>query len=91
MFQFKSCNEENTISFANKLASQLNIGDIIIEIPKEVVSERTIKAQIKEINTEFIIYEDCQNEDGTINYGTYKNIKYIMKELIEKKSLLSLC
>lgn len=30
MFQFKSCNEENTISFANKLASQLNIGDIII-------------------------------------------------------------
>lgn len=44
------------------------IGDIIIEIPKEVVSERTIKAQIKEINTEFIIYEDCQNEDGTINY-----------------------
>lgn len=44
------------------------IGDIIIEIPKEVVSERTIKAQIKEINTEFTIYEDCQNEDGTINY-----------------------
>ena len=44
------------------------IGDIIIEIPKEVVSERTIKAQIKEVNTEFRIYEDCQNTDGTINY-----------------------
>lgn len=45
------------------------IGDIIIEIPKEVVSERTIKAQIKEIDTEFVIYEDCQNPDGTINYS----------------------
>ncbi len=44
------------------------IGDIIIEIPKEVVSERTIKAQIKPVYTDFTIYEDCQNTDGTINY-----------------------
>lgn len=30
MFQFKSCSENDTILFATKLASELNIGDIII-------------------------------------------------------------
>lgn len=30
MFRFKSCSENDTINFATKLASELNIGDIII-------------------------------------------------------------
>lgn len=45
------------------------IGPIICEVPKEVVSERTIKAQIKPIYTEFKIPEEAQKTDGTIDYS----------------------
>ena len=45
------------------------IGPIICEIPKEVVSERTIKAEIQPIYTEFKIPKDAQKTDGTIDYS----------------------
>lgn len=45
------------------------IGNIICEIPKEVVSERTIKAIIQPIKTNFEIPEEAQKYDGTINYS----------------------
>lgn len=45
------------------------IGPIICEIPKEVVSERTIKAEIHPVYTEFKIPEEAQKTDGTIDYS----------------------
>lgn len=45
------------------------VGNIICEIPKEVVSERTIKADIQPIKTNFGIPEEAQKYDGTINYS----------------------
>lgn len=45
------------------------IGPIICEIPKEVVSERTIKAVIKPIYTDFEIPNEATKTDGTIDYS----------------------
>lgn len=45
------------------------IGPIICEVPKEVVSERTIKAEIQPIYTEFKIPRDAKKTDGTIDYS----------------------
>lgn len=45
------------------------VGNIICEIPKEVVSARTIKADIQPIKTNFEIPEEAQKYDGTINYS----------------------
>lgn len=44
------------------------IGNIICEIPKEAVEDKTIKAKIQPILTNFKITEECTKEDGTINY-----------------------
>ena len=44
------------------------IGDIICEIPKEAVEDKTIKAKIQPVFTEFEIPEECMKWDGTINY-----------------------
>lgn len=45
------------------------IGPIICEVPKEVVSERTIKAEIQPIYTDFKIPRDAKKTDGTIDYS----------------------
>lgn len=45
------------------------IGPIICEIPQSVVAERTIKANIKPIYTEFEIPREAQKTDGTIDYS----------------------
>lgn len=45
------------------------IGPIICEIPKEVVAEKTIKATIQPIYTDFKIPEETQKTDGTIDYA----------------------
>lgn len=45
------------------------IGPIICEIPKETVAEKTIKAIIQPIYTDFKITEECQKTDGTIDYS----------------------
>lgn len=45
------------------------IGPIICEVPKEVVSERTIKAEIQPIYTDFKISRDAKKTDGTIDYS----------------------
>lgn len=44
------------------------IGNIICEIPKGAVEDKTIKAKIQPIMTDFEITEECTKEDGTINY-----------------------
>ena len=46
------------------------IGNIICEVPKEVVTHSTIKAKIQPILTSFEIPESCMKYDGTINYTT---------------------
>jgi len=46
------------------------VGPIIIDIPKEVVADRTIKAKIKRVDTGFTIENDCLKYDGTILYST---------------------
>lgn len=45
------------------------IGPIICEVPKETVSEKTIKAIIQPIYTKFKIPEEAQKTDGTIDYS----------------------
>lgn len=45
------------------------IGPIICGVPKEVVSERTIKAEIQPIYTDFKIPRDAKKTDGTIDYS----------------------
>lgn len=45
------------------------IGPIICEVPKEVVSERTIKAEIQPIYTDFKIPRHAKKTDGTIDYS----------------------
>lgn len=45
------------------------IGPIICEVPKEVVSERTVKAEIQPIYTDFKIPRDAKKTDGTIDYS----------------------
>lgn len=50
------------------------IGPIICEIPKEVVAEKTIKATIKPIYTDFKIPEEAQKTDGTIDYAKLTTI-----------------
>ena len=45
------------------------IGPIICEVPKEVVLERTIKAEIQPIYTDFKIPRDAKKTDGTIDYS----------------------
>lgn len=45
------------------------IGPIICEIPKEVVAEKTIKAEIQPIFTDFKIPREAQKTDGTIDYS----------------------
>lgn len=45
------------------------IGPIICEIPKEVVSERTIKAVIEKVETDFKIPKEATKTDGTIDYS----------------------
>lgn len=50
------------------------IGPIICEIPKEVVAEKTIKATIQPIYTDFKIPEEAQKTDGTIDYAKLTTI-----------------
>lgn len=50
------------------------IGPIICEIPKEVVAEKTIKAQIIPVFTDFKIPRDAQKPDGTIDYSKLTTI-----------------
>lgn len=50
------------------------IGPIICEVPKEVVSERTIKAEIHPILTDFKIPREAQKTDGTIDYSKLTTI-----------------
>ena len=50
------------------------IGPIICEVPKEVVSERTIKAEIQPIYTDFKIPRDAKKTDGTIDYSKLTTI-----------------
>lgn len=45
------------------------IGPIICEIPKEVVSARTIKAIIEKVETDFKIPKEATKTDGTIDYS----------------------
>jgi len=45
------------------------LGDIICEIPKEIVSDKTTKAKITKVDTEFKISEELQKSDGTIDYA----------------------
>lgn len=45
------------------------IGPIICEIPKEVVAEKTIKAKVIPVYTDFKIPRDAQKSDGTIDYS----------------------
>lgn len=44
------------------------IGNIICEVPKEAVENKTIKAEIQPILTDFEIPEECMKWDGTIDY-----------------------
>lgn len=44
------------------------IGDVICEISKDIVSNKTIKAEIQPVLTNFEIPEECMKWDGTINY-----------------------
>lgn len=50
------------------------IGPIICEIPKEVVSEKTIKAEVQPIFTDFKIPMEAQKTDGTIDYSKLTTI-----------------
>lgn len=50
------------------------IGPIICEIPKEVVAEKTIKATIQPIYTDFKIPQEAQKTDGTIDYAKLTTI-----------------
>lgn len=46
------------------------IGNVIIELDKNVIGEKIIPATIKRINTNFYeIPEDCEETDGTIKYA----------------------
>lgn len=45
------------------------IGPIICEISKEVVAEKTIKAKVIPVYTDFKIPRDAQKSDGTIDYS----------------------
>lgn len=67
------------------------IGPIICEIPKEVVSEKTIKAEVQPIFTEFKIPREAQKTDGTIDYSKLTTIlgedekrNYIILDILKK-------
>jgi superfamily II DNA or RNA helicase len=44
------------------------IGGIAWEVPDSAVADRTMKAVIRKVGTEFDLDDDCLNVDGTINY-----------------------
>ncbi len=50
------------------------IGPIICEVPKEVVAEKTIKAEIQPVYTDFEIPDEAQKTDGTIDYSKLTTI-----------------
>ena len=50
------------------------IGPIICEIPKEIVAEKTIKAEVQPIFTDFKIPREAQKTDGTIDYSKLTTI-----------------
>lgn len=63
------------------------IGNIICEIPKEAVEDKTIKAKIQPVMTDFEIPEECMKWDGTINYTrltTELSEDFKRNKLIEK-------
>ena len=61
------------------------IGNIICEIPKEAVQDKTIKAEIQPIRTNFEIPEDCMKWDGTIKYT---NLTTSLSEDFERNQLI---
>ena len=50
------------------------IGDVVCEISKDVIADRIIKAKIQPVLTNFVIPEDAQNFDGTLNYAVLSTV-----------------
>ena len=44
------------------------IGPIVWEVPREAIADKIMKVKVRKIPTETEITDDCQNEDGTINF-----------------------
>ena len=50
------------------------IGDIVCEIPQEIIADRIIKAKVQPVMTKFDIPAEAQKFDGTISYSTLNTV-----------------
>lgn len=44
------------------------LGNIVYEVPREAIADKIMKVAVRKVSTDTEITEECQNEDGTINF-----------------------
>lgn len=74
------------------------IGDIAYKVPEDAVAEKTMQVNVREIDTGIQISRECQDIDGTLDYG--KLLPYlinsrgrnelIIRDLVENKDHFNL-